>query len=125
MRCCILTSTVLALLVLALVSAEQRTTQEYLDEANGLLQRGKYHDAIKNYDNAIEKDPQNYLTYFKRATTLLTINRHASAIRDFTRVIELRADFDQAYFQRARAYIKEGSYSSAGSDLGKIGGGTA
>ncbi|KAJ2341634.1 hypothetical protein GGF43_006126, partial [Coemansia sp. RSA 2618] len=103
MRCELLTSTVLALLVLALVSAEQRTTQEYLDEANGLLQRGKYHDAIRNYDSAIEKDPQNYLTYFKRATTLLSINRHASAIRDFTRAIELRTDFDQAYYQRARA----------------------
>ncbi|KAI9482195.1 hypothetical protein LPJ55_001152 [Coemansia sp. RSA 990] len=125
MRCGVLTSTVLAFLVLTLALAEQRTTQEYLDEANGLLQRGKYHDAIRNYDSAIEKDPQNYLTYFKRATTLLSINRHSSAIRDFTRVIELRPDFDQAYFQRARAYIKEGSYANAEDDLAKVKGGTS
>ncbi|KAJ2720180.1 hypothetical protein H4R23_004751 [Coemansia sp. Cherry 401B] len=125
MRCGVLTSTVLALLVLTLVAGEQRTTQEHLDEANGLLQRGKYRDALESYDSAIARDPQNYLTYFKRATALLSVNRHASAIRDFTRVLELRPDFDQAYYQRARAYVKEGGYAGAESDLDKISGGSA
>ncbi|KAJ2080724.1 hypothetical protein H4R24_002866 [Coemansia sp. RSA 988] len=121
MRCRLLTGTaLLAILVLALVSAEQQTTQDYINEANSLLLRGKYRDAIRSYDTAIEKDPQNYLTYFKRATTLLTINRYPSAIRDFTRAIELRPDFEQAYYQRARAYAKEGSYSKAKVDLDKI-----
>ncbi|PIA19412.1 TPR-like protein [Coemansia reversa NRRL 1564] len=121
MRYRLLTGTaILAILVLALVSAEQQTTQGYIDEANGLLLRGKYRDAIRSYDTAIEKDPQNYLTYFKRATTLLSINRHLSAIRDFSRVIELKPDFDQAYYQRARAYAKEGSYSDSEADLAKV-----
>ncbi|KAJ1731498.1 hypothetical protein LPJ61_002506 [Coemansia biformis] len=121
MQCRLLTSTaVLAILVLALVSAEERTTQEYLDEANALLQRGKYSSAIQSYDAAIARDPQNYLTYFKRATTLLSINRHASAVRDFSRAISLKSDFDQAYYQRARAYVKEGSYSLAEDDLHRI-----
>ncbi|KAJ2324085.1 hypothetical protein GGI00_005435, partial [Coemansia sp. RSA 2681] len=122
MRCTLLTSTVvLAVLALGVTATEQLlTTKEYLEEANKLLLRGKFHEAIKSYDTAIEKDPQNYLSYFKRATTLLSVNKHASAIRDFTRAIELKPDFEQAYYQRARAYLKEGSYDSAEEDVVKI-----
>ncbi|KAJ2514007.1 hypothetical protein H4217_005999 [Coemansia sp. RSA 1939] len=113
-------STVLlaAFIALSVASAaEQKTTKEYVEEANALLLHGKYSDAIKSYDRAVEKDPQNYLTYFKRATTLLTVSKHASAIRDFSRAIELKPDFDQAYYQRARAYLKEGNYDGASSDI--------
>ncbi|KAJ2583105.1 hypothetical protein GGH95_001174 [Coemansia sp. RSA 1836] len=122
MRCTLLTSTVvLAVLGLGVTATEQLlTTKEYLEEANKLLLRGKFHEAIRSYDTAIEKDPQNYLSYFKRATTLLSVNKHASAIRDFTRAIELKPDFEQAYYQRARAYLKEGSYDSAEEDVVKI-----
>ncbi|KAI9504086.1 hypothetical protein GGI25_001363 [Coemansia spiralis] len=122
MRCSLLTSTaLLAFVFLAIASAsEQKTTKEYIQEANELLLRGKYSDAIKSYDTAIEKDPQNYLTYFKRATTLLTLSKHASAIRDFSRAIELKLDFDQAYYQRAKAYLKEGSYDGASNDIAKV-----
>ncbi|KAJ2557174.1 hypothetical protein EV175_001507 [Coemansia sp. RSA 1933] len=121
MRYTFLTSTALLVLVaLAVASAsEQKTTKEYIEEANALLLRGKYSEAIRSYDTAVEKDPQNYLTYFKRATTLLTVNKHTSAIRDFSRAIELKPDFDQAYYQRARAYIKEGNYDGASGDVAK------
>ncbi|KAJ1902170.1 hypothetical protein LPJ66_000259 [Kickxella alabastrina] len=123
MRCNLLTSTVvLAILALSSVSAEQWTTNEYLDEANRLLLRGNFQKAIAHYDTAIEKDPQNYLTYFKRATTLLSVSKHSSAIRDFTRAIELRPDFEQAYYQRARVYLKEGNYSGAEEDIAIISG---
>ncbi|KAJ2427299.1 hypothetical protein GGF41_001738, partial [Coemansia sp. RSA 2531] len=126
MRCTLLTSTVvLTVLALSATATEQLTTKEYLEEANKLLLRGKFHEAIKSYDTAIEKDPQNYLSYFKRATTLLSVSKHSSAIRDFTRAIELKPDFEQAYYQRARAYLKEGSYDSAEEDVVKIVGGNA
>ncbi|KAJ2899644.1 hypothetical protein IWW38_000888 [Coemansia aciculifera] len=127
MRCTLLTSTVvLAVLALGATATEQLlTTKEYLEEANKLLLRGEFQEAIKSYDTAIEKDPQNYLSYFKRATTFLSVNKHASAIRDFTKAIELKPDFEQAYYQRARAYLKEGSYDSAEEDVGKIAGGNA
>lgn len=98
----------------------QKTTKEYLDEANELLLRGKYRDAIKSFGTAIERDPQNYLSYFKRATTLLSINKHGSALRDFSKAIELKPDFEQAFYQRAQVYLKEGNFDLAGSDLTKI-----
>ncbi|KAJ1646780.1 hypothetical protein J3B02_001389 [Coemansia erecta] len=123
MRCNLLLAhtVVLALLALATtISAEQRTTKEYLEEANRLLLQGDLQEAMKNYDTAIAKDPQNYLTYFNRATTLLSLSKHASAVRDFSRAIELKPDFEQAYFYRARIYLKEGNYSGAEDDLGMI-----
>ncbi|KAJ2727138.1 hypothetical protein GGI07_000022 [Coemansia sp. Benny D115] len=128
MRCVLLANslvlTLLALGMAAATAAKQQTTKEILDEANRLLERGSFREAIVHYDTAIEKDPQNYLTYFKRATTLLSISKHASAVRDFSKAIELKPDFDQAYYQRARVHLREGNFGGAEEDLGKIGLGT-
>ncbi|KAJ1829718.1 hypothetical protein LPJ56_000030 [Coemansia sp. RSA 2599] len=126
MRCNLLAHTVvLALLALATtISAEQRTTKEFLEEANRLLLQGDLQEAMKSYDTAVERDPQNYLTYFNRATTLLSLSKHASAVRDFSRAIELKPDFDQAYYHRARVYLREGNYGGAEDDLGMVSGGS-
>ncbi|KAJ1961918.1 hypothetical protein GGI12_002977, partial [Dipsacomyces acuminosporus] len=118
------TTATFLILTLGPASGEQKTTKEHLDEANQLLLHGKYREAIKSYDTAIEKDPQNYLSYFKRATTFLTINKHSSALRDFTRAIEIKPDFEQAYFQRARIYLREGSLNEADADIKKVVGGS-
>ncbi|ORX68401.1 TPR-like protein [Linderina pennispora] len=122
MKCGLLagTATLLLLTLTGSASGELTTTQEYLEEANNLLLHGKYREAISHYDAAIAKDPQNYLTYFKRATTYLTINKHSSALKDFSRAIEIKPDFDQAYLQRAKVYLREGDLDGADSDIAKV-----
>ncbi|KAK9768386.1 hypothetical protein K7432_001046 [Basidiobolus ranarum] len=100
-------------------SSNDKTTQQYLDEANRLLAAGRFNEALSNYDFAIEKDPSNYLTYFKRATTYLSLGRSSSAIEDFNTILEIKPDFEQALFQRAKLNLKDGFISKAKSDIKK------
>ncbi|KAK9762124.1 hypothetical protein K7432_012447, partial [Basidiobolus ranarum] len=98
-------------------SSNEKTTQQYLDEANRMLAAGRFSEALSNYDSAIEKDPSNYLTYFKRATTYLSLGRSNAALEDFNKILSIKPDFEQALFQRAKINLKEGFLSKAKSDL--------
>lgn len=65
------------------------------------------------------KEPDNYLTYFKRATAYLSLGRNDAAADDFSTILNLKPDFDKALMQRARIYAKEGHFKLAKQDLEK------
>ena len=44
---------------------------------------------------AVEKDPENYLTYFKRAAVFLALGQSRRALPDLDKVIALKPDFYQ------------------------------
>lgn len=66
-----------------------------------------------------EKDPDNYLSYYKRATAYLSLGRNNAAVEDFSKILDLKPDFDQALIQRAKIYAKEGDFDLAKKDLEK------
>jgi len=103
-----------------LVIAEPQSAKEILNEANQLLSQGKIHDAISQLNLAIENDPKNYISYFKRATANLSIGKNIHALQDFSKVLELKPDQQQALLQRIKLYIREGSFSKAKKDLYKL-----
>ncbi|KAI9247441.1 hypothetical protein BDA99DRAFT_525928 [Phascolomyces articulosus] len=96
-----------------------KSTQQYLSEGNQLLISGQLNDALISFDAAIQKDPDNYLSYYKRATAYLSLGRNNAAADDFSKILDLKPDFDQALMQRARIYVKEGDFSLAKMDLEK------
>ncbi|ORX92117.1 TPR-like protein [Basidiobolus meristosporus CBS 931.73] len=111
-------SPVLSLILPYAIGAEhEKTTQQYLDEANRMLAAGRFNEALSSYDSAIERDPSNYLTYFKRATTYLSLGRSNAALEDFNKILDIKPDFEQALFQRAKINLKEGFLSKAKSDI--------
>ncbi|CAG8435095.1 2936_t:CDS:2, partial [Ambispora gerdemannii] len=95
----------------------EKTAQHHINEGNVLLSSGRFDDALKSFDAAIQQDPQNYLCYFKRAATHLSLGRSSSALEDFSKTLALKPDFDQALLQRSKIYVKEGSYVEAKRDL--------
>ncbi|KAF9273096.1 hypothetical protein BGZ88_004103 [Linnemannia elongata] len=94
-----------------------QTTQQYLDQATALLGKGEYNLALQSYDAAIDRDPSNYLSYFKRAATYLTLGRNNQALADFTTILKLKPDFGQALLQRGKIYTKAGEFAKAKQDL--------
>lgn len=98
---------------------EPETTQQYLDKADALLSSGKYQEALGWYDQAVQKDDSNYLSYFKRATTRLSLGKTSGALDDFAKILQIKPDFDQALYQRAKIYTKEGQYTDAINELDK------
>lgn len=89
------------------------TASDHLEFAKKLLSAGKYSDALPHFHEAINNDPTNYLTYFKRATVFLALNRPNSALDDLNRALELNPKFTSALSQRANLHIKMGHLDEA------------
>ncbi|KAF8424163.1 hypothetical protein EV426DRAFT_600827 [Tirmania nivea] len=98
--------------------------QHLLDSANVLLAAGDMYGALDKLDAAIKKDPQDYLTFFKRGATYLSLGRLSQANADFDTVLTLRPDFESALLQRAKIKTKIGDWKAARRDYENVGGKT-
>lgn len=83
---------------------------ELLSTAQSHLARGETSEALSFYDAAIARDPQNYLTFFKRATTYLSLGRTNQATEDFNKVLQLKPGFEGAHLQLAKIRAKTGDW---------------
>jgi DnaJ family protein C protein 3 len=96
-----------------------------LASANAHLAKGETNDALTYYDVAISRDPNNYLTFFKRGATYLSLGRTAQAQQDFDKVLTIKPGFEGALLQRAKIKSKNGEWEAAKVDYaaaGKTGG---
>ena len=98
--------------------------QHLLDSANALLAAGDMYGALDKLDAAIKKDPQDYLTFFKRGATYLSLGRLSQANADFDTVLTLRPGFESALLQRAKIKTKTGEWQAARKDYEAVGGKT-
>lgn len=107
-------------LVLALSTSDIPTDtpiSSLLASANAHLAKGETSDALIYYDVAISRDPQNYLTYFKRGATYLSMGRTPQATSDFDKVLSIKPGFEGALQQRARIKAKAGEWTAAVKDF--------
>jgi len=84
-----------------------------LTSAQSHLSRGETNDALVYYDAAIARDPNNYLTLFKRATTYLSMGRTTQATEDFNKVLEIKPGFEGAHAQLGRIKARGGDWDGA------------
>ncbi|KAK5126305.1 hypothetical protein LTR85_010541 [Meristemomyces frigidus] len=84
--------------------------------ANANLAQGNAQDALTYFDIAIQRDPSNYLTLFKRGATYLSLGRNAQASRDFDQVLTLKPGFEGALTQRAKIRARNAEWASAKQD---------
>lgn len=91
--------------------------ENHLELGKEFLARGQLADALTHYHAAVEGDPSNYLTLFKRGTVYLALGKTRFAIQDFSHVLELKPDFIAARLQRAIVYMKSGNYNKSSEDL--------
>ncbi|XP_058450318.1 dnaJ homolog subfamily C member 3 [Malaya genurostris] len=98
-------------------AATQAEIDRHLEMGRDLLARGQLSDALTHYHAAVEGDPNNYLTYFKRGTVYLALGKAKFAVNDFSRVLELKPDFLAARAQRGQVYLKMGDFDNAELDL--------
>lgn len=98
---------------------------QLISSANANLAQGNAQDALTYFDVAINKDPKNYLTIFKRGATYLSLGRNAQASRDFDQVLVLKPGFEGALMQRAKLRGRSADWDAARKDYvaaGKQGG---
>ncbi|OTA99501.1 hypothetical protein M426DRAFT_325095 [Hypoxylon sp. CI-4A] len=84
-----------------------------LSSAQTHLARGETSEALVYYDAAVARDPNDYLTFFKRATTYLSLGRTSQATSDFNKVLELRPGFEGAHIQLGKLKAKSADWDGA------------
>jgi len=89
----------------------------HLELGKKLLAAGQLTEALSHYHAAVEGDPTNYLTFFKRAAVFLALGRSKSALPDLDQVITLRPDFLKARIERANIRMKQGHLEEASDDF--------
>ncbi|XP_014673622.1 PREDICTED: dnaJ homolog subfamily C member 3-like [Priapulus caudatus] len=103
------------------VSGDAATeVEKHLSLGTTMLASGQLGDALTHYHAAIEGDPSNYLSYFRRATVYLAMGKARSALTDLDRVLELKPDFTAARLQRGNVYLKQGALDDAYIDYERV-----
>ena len=60
----------------------QAEIDQHLSLGMNLLARGAYSDALSHFHAAVDADPSNYMSYYKRATVYLAMSRSRPALSD-------------------------------------------
>ncbi|XP_043932932.1 dnaJ homolog subfamily C member 3-like [Protopterus annectens] len=100
-----------------LFAASQAEIEQHLEMGKKLLAAGQLAEALSHYHSAVEGDPKNYLTYYKRAAVYLAMGKSRSALPDLSKAIELKPDFLVARLQRGNILLKHGNALEARADF--------
>ncbi|KAG8223381.1 hypothetical protein J437_LFUL002626 [Ladona fulva] len=101
-------------------STSQADVNKHLEMGREMLSRGQLQDALSHYHAAVEGDPSNYLTYFKRATVYLALGKSKVALSDLDKVLDLKPDFISARLQRANVLLKQGNLDEAQNEYERV-----
>jgi DnaJ family protein C protein 3 len=89
---------------------------QLIKDASVKLATGNAQDALVYFDVAIARDPQNYLTFFRRGAAYLSLGRAQQAQHDFDKVLELKPGFEGALVQRAKIRARKADWAAARKD---------
>ncbi|TID13983.1 TPR-like protein [Venturia nashicola] len=90
---------------------------QLIKTANIELAKGNGQDALTYFDVAITRDPQNYLTLFKRGAAYLSLGKSPQARKDFDKVLAMKPGFEGALLQRAKLRARGGEWTEAEKDF--------
>ena len=80
------------------MDANKQEVERHLELGKQFLAKAQFADALTHYHAAIELDPNNYMSLYRRATVYLAMGKSKSATPDLDRVVELKPDFTAVSF---------------------------
>lgn len=89
------------------------TKTNYQLLASALAEKGKFEDAIDNYNKAIRISPDIHLHYCGRGLAYDNLHQYQRAIDDYNHAIRLKPDYADVYFLRGNSYDGLGLYQQA------------
>jgi len=98
----------------------QETVRTHLDHGRACLDKGKYDDAIADYDKAIALDPNVALAYTNRGSAYYRKGEYERAIADHSKAIAIDPNHANAYYNRGVAYEQKGDKDQAIADFRKV-----
>jgi tetratricopeptide (TPR) repeat protein len=82
-------------------------------------EKGDFERAIKDYNKAIELNPEDADAYINRGNAYSGLTQYERALEDYNTVIELNPDYVDAYNNRGNAYAEKGNFERAIEDFDK------
>lgn len=79
------------------------TTDDYLKQGDALFFEGSYKDAIKSYDEVIERQPESYFAWVSRGWALRRINKFKEALKSYDKAIEINPYHHIGWYGRGNA----------------------
>lgn len=76
--------------------------EEYMDQAYGFTELGRYEDALIAYDHALELAPESAWALSRKARVLLLLDRHEEADRTIDAALQHNPEFGWAWHQKGR-----------------------
>lgn len=104
---------ILFLIVVPFTCAMAQNARTYIKAADQFIINGYYEDAISQYNQAINIDPQNGEAYEARAKAYLALNKLSEAGRDFERAAVFETNIAQNYYYAADIFYKLDNIESA------------
>ena len=81
------------------------------------MQQGKCDEAIADFNEAIQINPQDAKAYTNRGNAKVALDQHDDAIADYDQAIRIHPQFAEAYSNRGNLYREMGAYEKARTNL--------
>ncbi|BAZ91003.1 TPR repeat-containing protein [Raphidiopsis curvata NIES-932] len=92
---------------------DSQKVSNLLSQGNGLLDIGRYEEALQLYNRAIEIEKDSVPSWVNRGNALLSLKRYEEALKSYNRAIALRPNKNQAWYNRGNALSALGRYEEA------------
>ncbi|MEX0980893.1 MAG: tetratricopeptide repeat protein [Bacteroidales bacterium] len=106
-------ASILAIMLIAATTVVGQSARKYFKAGEDFYDVNKFEDAIKQFTNAIELDPEHYKAYIARATAYERIHEYAEAAEDYERALVFRDRDVEMHYLAGKAYYNAGNYGSA------------
>jgi len=93
--------------------AEEVPGRKEMRSANDLYQEGRYEEALKEYQEAVHKKPEDPIGYYNLGITYMALGKQDEAINAFKKTIEIKPDHFQALKNLGQLYGKKKNFEAA------------
>ena len=98
-------------------SKESKPELAHTNQGTTYSKKGKYNEAIKEYEKAIAINPNCTLAYYNRSVAYTKTKQYDKAINDCNKVLKLDPRHANSYYTRGVSYWHLGSKNQAVKDL--------
>jgi tetratricopeptide (TPR) repeat protein len=97
----------------AIKLAQQNTAIDFYNKGNELQKANNFQEAIKNYDQALAIDPNDYKSYYQKGLALSKLDKDDDAIKALNQALAVRDSFDLAYIALGGLLTAKKDYEGA------------
>jgi len=98
----------------------EKTPGDYnVRKGNYRLEDGQYEEAVKEFSEALGKNPEHAMARLGLAVTYMQMGRESEAMQEFNLVLELNPELAAAYADRGILYDQMGEHEKALADYRK------